>query len=366
MSVRSRTTRSTKFATIPILVILGAIGFIWMFANMILFHPSMKSDVDKYLHFSRIPCSEQHQEDWDRVSSSFSEYVGDGSLSCRQVKEYVDQGLWQDPNEGKIYARRLVTEPHFYVAVHNHSYDFVRWEHIFEKGKYYEDLVHDRFVEILSHHPSSLVVDVGANIGYYTLLSLALGHNVIGFEINPANLLRLCESLRLNGWKNAAIFQRGVSNTDGTRLQVLVPKNPGQAFMKELDAANDTPNISAHHAFTTTVTLDTFASERGWFDKANLTISILKLDVEGKEPQIVEGAKKLLRSGIVANVLTEARRIGRPTIQQELNTLLSSGYTIVHEKEGKVSRERARVLLDDLEKEMRGKMKNVDLWFQRE
>ena len=312
--------------------------------------------------------------DYSKKSGSISvcdDYLlgiaGEGFISCNETHSKVDRGEWHDPNDGRLYARRMITEPHFYASVHDRTYDLTRWESLFEKGRYYEDEVHSRFIEILSNHPSSLVLDVGANVGYYTLLSASLGHHVIGFEINPANLLRLCESLRLNDWNDAgrvAIFQRGVSNVHGAALQVMVPKNPGQAFMREIEQSEMTNETSTHQAFTTTVTLDAFAQERGWFDKPDLSIAILKLDVEGKEPQIIEGARRLLESGIVKNVLTEFRRLGRQTIQTAIKTLLDTGYTLVHMNQRK-SREESEKILDDLTKALSGKMKNVDLWFQR-
>jgi FkbM family methyltransferase len=293
--------------------------------------------------------------------------AGEGFISCDETHRRVDRGEWYDPNDGRLYARRMITEPHFYASVHNQSYDLVRWKSLFEKGKYYEGEVHSRFVDILSNHPSSLVLDVGANVGYYTLLSASLGHHVIGFEINPSNLLRICESLRLNDWNDAgrvAIFQRGVSNVHGAALQVMVPKNPGQAFMREIEQSETTNKTSTHQALTMTLTLDAFAQERGWFDKPELSIAILKLDVEGKEPQIIEGARRLLESGIVKNILTEFRRLGRKPIQTAIKTLLDTGYTLVH-MNGRTSRAESEKILNDLTKALSGKMKNVDLWFQR-
>lgn len=204
--------------------------------------------------------------------------AGEGFISCNETHNKVDRGEWHDPNDRRLYARRMVTEPHFYASVHDRSYDSVRWESLFERGAYYEAEVHSRFMEILSNHPSSLVLDVGANVGYCTLLCASLGHPVIGFKIIPANLLRICESLRLNDWNDAGrvvIFQKGVSNVHGAALQVMIPKNPGQAFMREIEQSETTNETLTHQAFTTTVALDAFAQERGWLDKPDLSIAIL-------------------------------------------------------------------------------------------
>jgi FkbM family methyltransferase len=346
-----------------------ALGLLILSYQLVCSPTSIESGVESYLRSTQRSGVTLCPSKLD--SSFLSSVAGGGAVTCREVQERVDRGEWHDPNEGKIFARRIVTEPHFLVSVHNDTYDMVRWQNIFVKGKYYEDLVHSRFLEILSAKPRSLVLDVGANIGYYTLLSAALGHVVISFEINPANIVRICESLHLNQWKDSeqvAIFQRGASNVDGVTLQVLIPKNPGQAFMKEMEGVlpDQSNATSTHHAYTTTVTLDSFAQERRWFDTPGFSISLLKLDVEGKEPQIIEGAKRLLKSGIVQNILTEFRRLGRPTIQKAIATLLDSGYTLVHNEKGKVSRAEARRLLDELRHRLEGKMLNLDLWFQRE
>jgi FkbM family methyltransferase len=311
------------------------------------------------------------------ADSELARTAGRGSLSCDQVRDFVASGDWEDPNEGRIYARQVSNKVNqtFYVSVHNEHYDEVRWESIFINGKYYEDLVHSRFLQILHNQPTSLVIDVGANIGYYTLLSLSLGHEVISFEINPANLMRICESLTINQWKDgrdAILFQNGVSDQDGVALQVIVPRNPGQAFMKPLeDKARavdevDPGDTTTNHAYTTTISLDAFAQERGWLKRPGFSIVLLKLDVEGKEPAIIDGAQKLLQSGIIKNVLTEFRRLGRSTIQKAIHTLIDAGFVIVHEERGKLSLADTKEYLEDLRKELHHKMNNVDLWFQRE
>jgi FkbM family methyltransferase len=47
-----------------------------------------------------------------------------------------------------------------------------------------------------------LVLDIGMNIGWFSLYSRAHGHDVASFEPNPTMFLRMCESLEYNNWKD--------------------------------------------------------------------------------------------------------------------------------------------------------------------
>lgn len=276
-----------------------------------------------------------------------------GIVSCTDVHSRVERGEWEDPNQGYVYARRLVSDPPFMVAVHQDSYDHMRWKSIYLRGAYYETQVHQRFVHILKDKPSSLVIDVGMNIGYYSLLSAQLGHSVVGFEINPANLMRMCESLDLNHNFNTlassspvAMVRRGVSDVDGQVLHLVVPKNPGEATLESTSSTE----INAHSV--STITLDTFATEQKWFDAAGATsskpkIRLLKIDVEGHEPEIIFGAEKLLKSGLVQNILTEYRDYASPKTRKAFDILLAAGYTVVHEGV-LLTRQESETFYDDL------------------
>ncbi|MDQ3242738.1 MAG: FkbM family methyltransferase [Gemmatimonadota bacterium] len=66
--------------------------------------------------------------------------------------------------------------------------------------------------------PGSTVLDIGANIGYYTLQFAELvgaSGRVIAFEPDPANFELLARNTQLNGYLNVTLVQRAASNTAG-------------------------------------------------------------------------------------------------------------------------------------------------------
>ncbi|KAG7370384.1 FkbM family methyltransferase [Nitzschia inconspicua] len=341
-----------------------------------------------------VPCQLQQQQPSSpstpsNVSYSYwwDEMTHAGSTSCTNVHRHVQMGLWKDPNQGQHYIRKIDEAPYHFLSVHNKDYDRVRFSSIFRNGKYYEHKVHGRFESILQEQPIDehstttsarissnslpMVLDVGANIGYYSLLSAARQHAVVAFEINPANLIRLCESIQWNtnfyNTMNAdeitdrteffgpiRLFRHGVSNQHNQTVQVVVPKrNPGEASVQTVSEKQllfhrqqqqvllqqDGPTgigTNQHPSFATTITLDQFASDHGWFDSIptnashpQIDIAILKIDTEGHEPYILQGATKLLQSHLVRNILLEYRTTCRDAIVQ---IVLEAGYVLVYDQ----------------------------------
>ena len=69
-----------------------------------------------------------------------------------------------------------------------------------------------------------VVVDIGANIGYYTLIAAKLVGNkgiVYAFEPEPSNYELLCQNIAINGYTNVVPIEKAVSKTSGkTKLYV--------------------------------------------------------------------------------------------------------------------------------------------------
>ncbi|MCX7827376.1 MAG: FkbM family methyltransferase, partial [Verrucomicrobiae bacterium] len=66
--------------------------------------------------------------------------------------------------------------------------------------------------------PGCVFVDIGANIGYHTLMAAArvgAGGSVIAFEPNPANCALLQKSIAANGFGNIRVHPNAVADHEG-------------------------------------------------------------------------------------------------------------------------------------------------------
>ena len=142
--------------------------------------------------------------------------------------------------------------------------------------------------------PGKLAIDIGANIGYYTmLLADAVGPRgkVLAFEPNPrlANMLRA--SVGANGFGDRAdVRDDAVGNTDAGQMTLAIPRNSPQnaAVIYSDDQKQGFKNEFGDQMQFTQVKSVTL-------DSLNLVnVDMVKIDVEGAEYNIWRGMQKTI------------------------------------------------------------------------
>lgn len=118
------------------------------------------------------------------------------------------------------------------------------------------------------------VVDVGANIGYYTLLMAKQRAIVHSFEPEPKNFALLKKNVELNNFTNVILYNKAVSNANGISKFVLSDFDTGQHKLGNSKLGTRTINVD-----TTTIELE--------------HIDFAKIDVEGAELLVLKGMKTL-------------------------------------------------------------------------
>jgi FkbM family methyltransferase len=129
------------------------------------------------------------------------------------------------------------------------------------------------------------VYDIGANVGFYTLLSSVLAGPsgvVYAFEPLPRNIELLKKHLLLNHIANVQVIESAVADKPGTASFEL----SGSALQGKLGGDPAATSITVN-----VVSLDQIVAER------NLRLPrLMKVDVEGAEYDVLVGAEHTIKS----------------------------------------------------------------------
>lgn len=120
--------------------------------------------------------------------------------------------------------------------------------------------------------PGAVVLDIGANIGYYTLLFSQLAGKegkVFAFEPEPRNLAILKRNIQINGLRNVVLVEKAVSNRAG-RIQLHVSEeNWGDHRAFSSDAGRRCVEVEA-------IRMDDFLSSQG------VSPDFIKMDIQAR------------------------------------------------------------------------------------
>jgi FkbM family methyltransferase len=159
-------------------------------------------------------------------------------------------------------------------AVHEHNDKHVS-ERIATEGVWepFETQLIQRLVR-----PGDLVADCGANIGWYSIVTAALGANVVAFEPMPANAALLRHNVTLNGFEDQVeVHQIGLGSQAGHATLELSDFNQGDHRMvAQTSGRKATVEVEIR-------TLDSVLNGR--------KPALLKLDTQGSEVAILEGGR---------------------------------------------------------------------------
>jgi FkbM family methyltransferase len=150
--------------------------------------------------------------------------------------------------------------------------------------------------------PGDVFVDVGANIGYYTLLAVRCGASrVYSFEPQESTYELLGKNVIINWMTSAVRFEKLAVFSHTTNLDFFERKAyPGNSSIgtsppEQLKKWFDT----AEKVQVAAVSLDDYFA-----DKPN-KINLIKVDVEGAEPAVFEGARRVLSENQDIRILCE-------------------------------------------------------------
>jgi FkbM family methyltransferase len=229
--------------------------------------------------------------------------------------------VWQICRGNDLYKFAMLLDP-------LDSYEKVIFEY-HEAHQLYEPEVSALMIQVLSQ--GDIVVDVGANCGFFTVLAGTLvgpnGH-VVAIEPAPANIAKLRKNLESNKLANVSVID-GVAAAQSGSMNLHVNSDtgaghalwdPGQFPANEKSRANPkTISVAA-------TTIDAECHQRSLS-----TPKLIKIDTEGAEQRVLEGAFGLLSGCKVPFVIVELHEFGLAKLgctQQSLRKFMEDlGYS---------------------------------------
>lgn len=155
----------------------------------------------------------------------------------------------------------------------------------------------------------SVFLDIGANIGAYSILLMDKVKALYAFEAHPQTASLCKMNFLLNGVSENQVINKAVSNSN----QPLYFSN-----LSNGDPLNSIVEKNQHAIEVPCVTLDEFVQKHHFDQNANF---ILKIDVEGYEHQVLQGATDFLTHYNIKAIILETFSSEHQLIQRWLENL---------------------------------------------
>lgn len=167
-------------------------------------------------------------------------------------------------------------------------------------------------------------IDVGAHIGYYTLLAARAVEptgRVYAFEPAPRNLALLLKNIQVNGYDdNITAVPKAVSNRSGTCQLFLCEEESGS------NSIFPSPRVGTDSVSVEATTLDEFFEGEEW-----PPVDIMKMDIEGAEKAALEGMRELSRRNpqlrLVIEFSPQNLQVAKVSPEELFQTLRVLGFT---------------------------------------
>jgi FkbM family methyltransferase len=148
----------------------------------------------------------------------------------------------------------------------------------------------------------AFILDVGANVGWYSLAAYFTRehhYKVLAFEPNPrlAQLLRM--TFTVNGLNADWVYQKAAGDGPGSVKLDWRPEYFGGCRVRDAVAEpSGSPVDEGSNASVEQIALDDVIH-------AGSRVAMVKIDVEGYEPQVIRGAKRILTENPDIELLIE-------------------------------------------------------------
>ena len=208
-------------------------------------------------------------------------------LGVWAVYHFLFQHLWTNESIIEIQGSKMYVNtdslPNRYGEAVRYYITFRNWER----------LTTEMFKKVVKE--GDVVVDLGAIMGYFTLLAARLvgkEGKVYAFEPAPINHSLLVRNIELNGYDNVVPLQKAVSNVAGTV----------KLFISDEDIGNNT--IYQYGDDREFVEVESVALDEFFKDKEH-RVDVIKMDIEGAEMAAILGMDRIIKENKNLKIFAE-------------------------------------------------------------
>lgn len=251
---------------------------------------------------------------FDRFPFLYSLYSNLGIKDIRNQTKKVKKKLRKDSY--------IVTFEGFKMVLDEHSYmDLSLYKEFLEYGLYEPNIT--KYIK-KNLRPGSTFVDIGANSGYYSLLASSLvGADgiVISFEPYPDTFNRLLHNVKFNGIDNVRLYNMALSSYDGKAKLYVSRASDGLNSLKSIPLVEGAIDVEIKR-------FDTICGSE--------SVDMIKIDAEGSECDIIDGAQSSLIKNPRIQIIYEINRAfsGSADTISKLEEIGFSSYIV---KDGVIS-----------------------------
>jgi FkbM family methyltransferase len=173
-----------------------------------------------------------------------------------------------------------------------------------------------------------VVIDIGAHIGYYTVLFAKLvgpEGRVFAFEASPTNFEILKKNVDVNGYQNVTLNNKAVSDKDGKLTLYITGRTSTENFLFKPE------NFIGSSKIKDTIEIDSITLD-DYFRDFKGQINFLKMDISGAEPRVIKGMGSILSKNDSLKIQQEwwpnAIRTHGIEPESHLKLLTQMGYKI--------------------------------------
>ena len=192
-------------------------------------------------------------------------------------------------------------------------------------GRFWESRDVKFFQRVLQSDPDMHAIDIGANIGQYTLVAAHMGRKVLAVEARLLHIHMLQRSLKLNGFYDRVTLVHNAVSDSYSRVELgTYTRNQGGTHILKADQTSDkiTGDDVAHNMTSHTILMSDLAMV------ANFTKAFMKIDIEGYEEMALRCSGKLFEKVLIPVILMEWSIRKKPSgiIEPMLHWFQSRGY----------------------------------------